>query len=93
MLSGAEQVVIERFIGESRLNAVRTETIELVGGVRAWCHINGVKLDLPTPGMRYSHMNVAREACGPGKLIERSKWSKHEIDALAHLLAWEYRNA
>jgi hypothetical protein len=92
MLEGADQVVVERFATSGRLSAPGLETIELVGAIRGWCFANKTPCEMATPTMRYSHMRDAKNAEGHGKLIELNETSRHEVDALAHLLAWEFRN-
>lgn len=92
MLKGVQMVVVERFATAGRLSAPGLFTIELVGQIVGWCKALKVPYELATPQARYAFMDYAKSQVGPGKLIERSKVSRHETDALAHLLAWEYRN-
>lgn len=91
MLELAQHVVVERFQTSGRLSGPGLETIELVGAIMGYCYARNIPLSIASPQMRYSHMRDAQAAVGV--LIEPSHVAKHEVDALAHLLAWEYRNA
>lgn len=86
-----EYVVIERFQTGSRLDMYGLATIELVGQLVGWCKCLKIPYEVTTPQSRYPFMTEARGAVGG--LIEPSEVAKHEVDALAHLLAWEYRNS
>lgn len=91
LIEGMEQVVIERFQTAGRLSAPGLITIELVGSVRGWCYAKGIPLTMQFPVDRYPFMREAQRAIGT--VIQPSKWAKHEVDALAHLLTWEYKHA
>lgn len=91
MLEGFEFVVIERFATAGRLSTPGLLTIELVGQIIGWCKCNKVPYELVTPQARWSFMSEAQGAVGG--LIEPSAVAKHEVDSLAHLLAFEYRNS
>lgn len=63
----------------------RIKTIELVGAIEAICWQWKIRCVRRTPQHRYPKMNEAKEW-----LKKRGGSSmKHEIDALAHILAWE----
>jgi len=89
MLDTMEYVVVERFETAGRLSAPGHHTINLVGEIVGWCKAKGIKYELCMPQQRWMMMTEARGAVGT--LIEPSKVAKHETDALAHLLAFEYR--
>lgn len=94
MIPSANQVVVERFTTEGVLGAPGLDTIELVGAVYGFCYARSIPVEIAMPGSRYSHMQAAiqMEGKGPNYLIKHNATSKHEIDALAHLLAYEYRH-
>lgn len=92
LIEGAHTVVYERFATSGRISSYGLETVELVGMITGFCYARKIKTVRATPTMRYTHMNAAALMVGRGKLIEPSKVQQHQIDSLAHLLAFEYRN-
>lgn len=90
MLDGADLVVVERFQTGGRLSGYGLETIELVGTIKGYCYAKQIECQVVTPQARYVCM--AQALSMEGSVITKSAVSKHEVDALAHLLAWETRN-
>ncbi len=86
LLDGAKLVIIERFATSGRISSYGLQTVELVGAIKGWCWSRGVDFHLSTPTQRYPQMGVAEQAVG--SIITPSKFAKHEVDALAHLLAY-----
>ena len=84
-------LIVERFTaGGNRVNKAGQETMEMVGAcVGVWWMLNTPEhpsqLFFQTPGDRYTFIPTAREMLGYNK----TKILSHEVDALAHLLAWE----
>jgi len=80
-------LIIERFATAGRISVDGLFTVDLVGQVKGmvWllnkrgCHID---LKVRTPSQRRAFMFEAREM----KITE----GPHELDALAHLLAWKW---
>lgn len=89
LLEGAKAVVVERFATAGRLSGYGLQTIELVGTIRGWCWAKGVEFFIATPQQRYPRMSEAEASVG--WIITPSKVAKHEVDALAHLLAFDLR--
>lgn len=89
--SPLEEVVIEKFLGTQRyMSKYGIETIELIGAVKALCHLMSIPLVFQTPSQKFPFMDEAR-----GLLVERRKawrlsFTDHDQDALAHLLRREY---
>lgn len=91
LVKGCQQVVIERFDTSGRLSAPARDTIDLVGQVKGLCWYLKIPLDIATPTMRYAFMTDAKKEIG--KSIEHCADERHMIDALSHLLAFEYRQS
>jgi hypothetical protein len=91
LLEGAKTVVVERFATAGRLSSYGLQTIELVGTIRGWCWAKGVEFFTATPQQRYPRMGLAEQAVG--WIITPSTVAKHEVDALAHLLAFDLRES
>lgn len=76
-------VVVERFATGGRLSSYGLATIELVGIIQGYCFAKGIRFVTQTPSSRKAFMSDAK-----GLKITTGP---HELDALAHLLEWEYR--
>lgn len=89
IVQGADQVIIEFFAAFAshgmRVAAPGIRAIEVVGKVMAYCEMQNIPLARQSPQNRKAFMLQAR------KLAKRYS-TPHEIDALAHLLTWEYLN-
>lgn len=82
-------LVIERFITQGRVNEYMTDTIEIVGGVRAACHLLNIPLVTHVPQNRYPFLKEADRLLRLGKKL----FTIHEKDALSHLLCHEWVEA
>lgn len=61
-------------------------TVQLIGGVRALCWLKNIKCMAQTPQARISYMKESKAV-----LHRRGiPCTKHEIDALAHLMLFEH---
>lgn len=92
LLHDLDFVIVERFQTAGRLSAPGLITIELVGAIKGWLRHQDIPYEIATPQARYAFMTEAFANIGVGKIIEPSKVAKHQRDALAHLLAAEYRH-
>lgn len=92
MIRKMEFVVFEQFATSGRLSSPGLATIMLCGEIVGWCKANKIPYEAAIPQNRYTFMKEAQGAVGPDGLIMPSNVAKHEVDALAHLLAWEYRH-
>ncbi len=77
-------VIIENFRAQ-RIDRHGLYTVRLVGGVQVLCAHLKIKLVVQPPIMRRAFIHEARTLVKPNSVV-------HEVDALAHLLAWEYKN-
>lgn len=81
-------VVIERFATMSRyVSKYGLETIELVGAVRAVAYVHKITLVQQMPNQRLFMQHQAKELLREAK----RRHTDHEVSALAHLLAHEYK--
>jgi len=78
-------VVYERFRAH-RVDQYGLHTVRICGGIQALCHVYGLSLTEHVPGERLPFMDFARHALQGRSIVI------HEVDATAHLLAWEYNN-
>lgn len=80
-------VVFEIFATSGRVDKYMIYTIELVGGIKAACYTLSIRSVAHTPIHRYPFLQQAED------LIRGQQHTRHEVDALAHLLAFESRDA
>lgn len=94
LLKDAQMLVYERFATGGMLSGFGLETIELGAAIRGYCYAKGIPCYASTPQYRYSHMSRAKAYLERkyGKKITSTSLERHEVDALAHLLAWEWHN-
>lgn len=78
-----EVVVIERFATAGRISADGLETVAIVGRIEGVCHLLGIEFVKMTPMQRKAWESEA-------KAMKITK-GPHELDALMHLLSYEYR--
>lgn len=88
-IKDAQQVVIEHFTvfyakSRGKVSGYGLDTIETVGRVMGYCETLKVPLARQHPQNRKAFMKQAKQLASPGH-------TRHEVDALAHLLAWEYK--
>lgn len=77
-----DTVIIERFQTSDYLSKYGLLTIEIVGGVKALCHVLGKRLVVHAPQNRYSQQDLSKQylqKLGVPFVI-------HEEDSLAHML-------
>lgn len=77
--------VFEIFSTGGRVDRYMIYTIELVGGIKAVCYALGVRGVLHSPAKRYPWLAQAEQ------MLYGQTHTRHEVDALAHLLAFEGR--
>lgn len=80
-------VIYEDFVAQL-ISRYGLATVRVVGGIQSRCDQHGIKILLHRPQMRKAFIDIARSW-----LIEHtgSKGTgRHEIDALAHILTWEW---
>ena len=83
-LPGVTDVVVEDFQTAGRISKYGLQTVRLVGGLEALSYKVGFTIHVRMPMHRYSQMKVAKKMAPSG-----TKTRRHEVDALAHLLAWK----
>lgn len=76
-------VVFEIFATGGRVDKYMIYTIELVGGIKAVCYALNIRSFAHSPQRRNPWLKQAET------LLARREHTKHEVDALAHLLAFE----
>lgn len=79
-------VVFEIFSTSGRVDRWMIYTIELVGGIKAVCYALSIRAVAHTPVGRYPYLQQAES------LLKGQEHTRHEVDALAHLLAFEARD-
>lgn len=77
-------VIIENFKAQT-IDKWGLHTVRIVGGVYAICHMQSIKHVLHQPQDRRPFLTDART------LLRGRRVCVHEIDATAHLLAYEYK--
>ena len=77
-------VVYEKFISSGMISKFGLYTIELVGAIQALCTEHNINCCMHTPIMRKTFQQDAK--------AKASSKVDHEVDAMAHLLKWEYDN-
>lgn len=91
VLAEPAEIVIERFVPydsrgpNSRMDRNKLDTVECQGAVQAVSIMLGCKLRWHTAQIRMPFLASARQILKVG----RAKIDSHEVDALAHLLAWQ----
>lgn len=82
---GVEQVVIENFSAE-HISKYGLHTVRIIGGVEAICYKLNIPYKVHMPQDRYPFKTEARA------ILKGRKVVIHEIEALEHLLRWEYNS-
>lgn len=80
------EIAVERFATGGRMSGYGHETVEMVGVMRGLAFALGARFAKRTPQQRYAFMDDARAILN----TNNSKIESHRVDALAHLLSWEY---
>lgn len=79
--------VFENFASGGLISKDGQATIRLIGAIELACHILHIQTVLQMPQERYGQLAAARLM-----IKQRGKTPvSHEVDALAHLLTYEYR--
>jgi hypothetical protein len=87
IIKGLDLVIVERFQTGGTLSAPGLHTIELGSEIVGYAKALKIPWARQQPTQRYGGMPLARGAVGP--CIENSDVAKHEVDALAHIIAYE----
>lgn len=82
------EVVVELFATAGRISRYGLRTVELVGMLNGWCLANGILFTKQTPSSRKGYQLEAESFYGAVSLSNHRRRSKHENDALAHLLRY-----
>ena len=82
-------VIVERFRAGGMISSDGLRTVEIQGSIFSLAWMLGSQMYVQTPGDRKPFEEQAR------KLIaaNRTKIQSHDVDAVAHLLRWEYMEA
>ena len=80
-----DRVVFEIFSTQGRVDKYMIYTIVLVGGIKAACEVLNIPGYAHTPQTRKAFIEEARQ------ILRGKRHVIHEVDALAHLLAHEYK--
>lgn len=83
----ADLVIVERFATGGTLSAPGLHTIELGAEIIGYCKALKINWLYRAPMQRYGGMPLARGAVG--HVMPSSPTAKHEVDALAHIFAYE----
>lgn len=79
--------IFENFASGGLISSPGQATIRLIGAIELACHILHIQTVLQMPQERYGQLATARLM-----IKQRGKMPvSHEVDALAHLLTYEYR--
>lgn len=77
--------IVEFFATSGRISKHGLGTVEMVGAITAICATRRIPLVRQAPFQRKAFIARAKEIVSNTAVI-------HEVDALAHLLYWEYKN-
>lgn len=84
-----EVVIVERFHAQL-ISKYGLHTVDLIGGIKALAHYNGITLIEDTPTQRKPYMAYARHVLPEYPEITRHE-RRHEIDATAHVVRYLYK--
>jgi len=79
-----DAVIYEDFLTMNRASSAGMHTIHVIGGIKAICELYKLTVYRQAPVKRIKYMTRAKNL--------GIAHGTHELDALAHLLAWEYRD-
>lgn len=77
-------VIIERFAAQL-ISTYGLHTVAVVGGSEAMAHLHNLEYIVQTPQNRRPYLPLARS------LVVRPGHTRHEVDAMAQLLCYQYR--
>jgi len=91
-LRAADRVILEDFDTGGRVDHNMLRTVQVIGGVKAVCLLHHVRFELQWPQERRSFIQDAIDLLKKQgrRVVNTKQEDNHEIDALAHLLAWEH---
>ncbi len=84
-----DSIIVEVYSTANRVSKYGIQTIEIIGGVDAFCAITGRKCVRRQPQQRKAFIDKARAYLHN---TNKSEFTEHEVDALAHLMSWEHEN-
>lgn len=82
-------VLIERFSAQL-ISKYGLHTVDLIGGVKALARYHNIPCVVQTPSQRKPYLEHARTLVPPNTHITRTE-QRHEIDAMAHVVRYLYR--
>lgn len=77
-------VIIERFAAQL-IDKYGLHTVDVVGGAKALAWKHNMSWTIQTPQNRYPYLKLAKS------LVTRKGHTRHEVDAMAQLLCYMYR--
>lgn len=86
---GIDYVVCENFKAEV-ISKYGLHTVKIVGGAYALAYVQNIHFVLHEPQDRYPFKSDAKELLETRKKELKQSYMVHELDALAHLLRFEY---
>lgn len=84
-IDSLDQIVIENFAAEN-ISKYGLITVRIVGGIQFVSRKYDIPLKIHNPQDRYPFRTQAK------LMLEDRKHTVHEMDALSHLLRWEFDN-
>jgi hypothetical protein len=81
-----ELVLVENYFGGGRLSSEGAQTLRIVGAVIGFCYKANIPVQINIPSSRVSGILHAQE------ILANQHHSKHELEALSHLIAHQKRN-
>lgn len=82
------EVVYENYAGQL-ISGAGLLTVRIIGGIQALCELHGIKVWRHPPQVRKAFLASARVYLAKNK---DDTFVVHEVDALAHLMAWEHNH-
>lgn len=82
--SNAWDAVICESFQATLISSYGIHTVQLIGGVKCMCWLNNLRYVSQVPQARYSRIEEAKEILR----TKRQPYTKHQLDALAHLLVF-----
>ena len=79
-------IVVERFVTAGRIGRDGLDTVEMQGSIFGVAWVLGSQLYWQTPADRMPFLSDSRQLIK----ANRSKIQSHDVDAVAHLLRWEW---
>lgn len=86
-----DHIAFEVFTTAGRIDTAMSHTLELVGSLRGICYVLGIPGHGQMPQARRAFLEEAERIVKRNKSMYGTPFTKHEIDATAHLLLLEWR--